>query len=131
MVLAALRGVDREPALARSSRLGAGDLAETQERGDRVSSTWEHNRWIGTVATVYSKGEEAILHVMGWEGWGSKVVQGGVPNAPVGLQAKQVNDEVHPPNEAGEARPIPDPSGLRPFSVRPAVRGTVGSRPLG
>jgi hypothetical protein len=55
----------------------------------------------------------------------------GVPIPPVGLQAKQVNDEVHPPHEPEESRPLPDPSEVRPFFVRPAVRGTVGSRPLG
>jgi hypothetical protein len=43
----------------------------------------------------------------------------GVPIPPVGLQAKQVNDEVHPPREAEESRPPPDPSGVRPFLVRP------------
>ena len=59
------------------------------------------------------------------------VLQAPLPIAPVGLQAMLASDEVHPRHEAGEARPIPDPSGLRPFSVRPAVRGTAGSRPLG
>ena len=42
------------------------------------------------------------------------------PIAPVGLQAMQAIDEVHLPLEAGEARPPPSPSGLRPsLSVRP------------